>query len=70
MRAGILDLSRVRMDFVGFGVVLGENKKKFKTRSGDTVRLVGLLDEGINSLYSFVIYCHKLFLHLNRYKTS
>lgn len=34
------------MDFVGFGVVLGEDKKKFKTRSGETVRLVGLLDEG------------------------
>ena len=27
---------------MGFGVVLGEDKKKFKTRSGDTVRLVGL----------------------------
>lgn len=34
------------MDFVGFGVVLGEDKRKFKTRSGDTVRLVELLDEG------------------------
>lgn len=34
------------MDFVGFGVVLGEDKKKFKTRSGDTVQLIGLLDEG------------------------
>jgi arginyl-tRNA synthetase len=26
---------------------LGEDKKKFKTRSGDTVRLVELLDEGL-----------------------
>lgn len=33
---------------MGFGVVLGEDKKKFKTRSGDTVRLVDLLDEGLN----------------------
>lgn len=32
---------------VSFGVVLGEDKKKFKTRSGDTVRLVDLLDEGM-----------------------
>ena len=32
----------VRVDHVGFGVVFGEDKKKFKTRSGDTVRLVGL----------------------------
>ena len=30
-----------------FGVVLGEDKKKFKTRSGDTVKLVDLLDEGV-----------------------
>lgn len=27
-------------------MVLGEDKRKFKTRSGDTVRLVDLLDEG------------------------
>ncbi|XP_025417721.1 arginine--tRNA ligase, cytoplasmic [Sipha flava] len=47
IRANILDPSRVRMEFIGFGVVLGEDKKKFKTRSGETVRLVGLLDEGI-----------------------
>ena len=45
-RAGIYDPSKVRVDHVGFGVVLGEDKKKFKTRSGDTVRLVDLLDEG------------------------
>ena len=38
---------RVRVDHVGFGVVLGEDKKKFKTRSGDTVRLADLLDEGL-----------------------
>lgn len=43
------------MDFVGFGVVLGEDKKKFKTRSGDTVRLVGLLDEGIMLIHFFYI---------------
>ncbi|ESO84457.1 hypothetical protein LOTGIDRAFT_196660 [Lottia gigantea] len=36
-----------RIEHVGFGVVLGEDKKKFKTRSGETVRLVDLLDEGI-----------------------
>lgn len=44
--AGILNPSQVRVDHVGFGVVLGEDKKKFKTRSGGTVRLVDLLDEG------------------------
>ncbi|KAJ4452172.1 hypothetical protein ANN_03690 [Periplaneta americana] len=45
-RAGILKPSKVRVDHVGFGVVLGEDKKKFKTRSGETVRLVELMDEG------------------------
>ncbi|XP_035733678.1 arginine--tRNA ligase, cytoplasmic-like isoform X1 [Vespa mandarinia] len=46
-RVGILPLN-VRVDHVGFGVVLGEDKKKFKTRSGDTVKLLDLLDEGVN----------------------
>uniref|UniRef100_A0A0K2TFV8 Probable arginine--tRNA ligase, cytoplasmic n=1 Tax=Lepeophtheirus salmonis TaxID=72036 RepID=A0A0K2TFV8_LEPSM len=46
-KIGWYDPSKVRIDHVGFGVVLGEDKKKFKTRSGDTVRLVDLLDEGI-----------------------
>ncbi len=36
-----------RLQHVGFGVVLGEDKKKFKTRSGDTVRLIDLMDEGL-----------------------
>ena len=45
-RAGYWDDSRVRINHVGFGVVLGEDKKNFKTRSGDIVRLVELLDEG------------------------
>lgn len=35
----------VRMDFVGFGSVLGKDKKMFKTRSGETIRLVDLIDE-------------------------
>jgi len=46
-RAGILDRTKVRVQHVCFGVVLGEDKKKFKTRSGDTVRLRELLDEGV-----------------------
>lgn len=37
-----------RVEHAGFGVVLGEDKKKFKTRSGETVRLVDLLDEGLS----------------------
>lgn len=46
-RAGILDASKHRIDHVGFGLVLGEDGKKFKSRSGDTVKLVDLLNEGI-----------------------
>ena len=34
-------------EHVGFGLVLGEDGKKFKTRSGETVRLQLLLDEAI-----------------------
>ena len=47
------------MDHVGFGVVLGEDKKKFKTRSGDTVRLVELLDEGNSNIMKAQIF-HKI----------
>ncbi|GAB4821599.1 hypothetical protein N2152v2_008645 [Parachlorella kessleri] len=35
----------VKFDHVGFGLVLGEDGKKFRSRSGDVVRLVELLDE-------------------------
>ncbi|KAG7204946.1 hypothetical protein KM043_005334 [Ampulex compressa] len=45
-RIGILK-DHHRIDHVGFGVVLGQDKKKFKTRSGDTVKLNDLLDEGL-----------------------
>lgn len=44
---GIINPKVHRVDHVPFGVVLGEDKKKFKTRSGDTVRLSDLLDEGL-----------------------
>merc|ERR1719359_766926 len=37
-----------RVDHMGFGVVQGEDKKKFKTRSGETVKLAVLLDEAIS----------------------
>jgi arginyl-tRNA synthetase len=37
----------VEIIHVPFGLVLGEDGKKFKTRSGDTVRLRDLLDEAV-----------------------
>jgi len=36
----------VRTEHVGFGAILGEDRTPIKTRSGDTVRLIELLDEG------------------------
>lgn len=36
----------VRTEHVGFGSVLGQDRKMMKTRSGDTLRLIELLDEG------------------------
>lgn len=42
-RAGWLDPNKTRMDHVTFGLVLGADGKKFKTRSGDTEKLIDLL---------------------------
>ncbi|CAI5766425.1 arginine--tRNA ligase, cytoplasmic [Podarcis lilfordi] len=44
---GWYDPKVTRVTHAAFGVVLGEDKKKFKTRSGDTVRLIDLLQEGL-----------------------
>ncbi len=37
--------ARVKLNHVGFGKILGDDGKPFKTRSGDTVKLEDLLDE-------------------------
>lgn len=47
-KAGWLDRSRTQVDHVGFGLVLGTDGKKFKTRSGDTEKLIDLLTEAID----------------------
>ncbi len=39
---------------VSFGTVLGEDGRPFKTRSGDTVGLEGLLDEAVRRAYEVV----------------
>lgn len=41
-----------RLEHIGFGTVMGEDGKRFKTRSGETVRLVDLLDEAVNRMES------------------
>lgn len=35
----------VRLDHVAFGTVLGPDRKPFKTRSGETIKLIDLIDE-------------------------
>jgi arginyl-tRNA synthetase len=44
---GYLHPNICQFDHVTFGVVLGEDGKKFKTRSGETVRLIDLLLEAV-----------------------
>ena len=38
----------MRIEHVGFGLVLGDDGKRFRTRSGDVVKLVDLLDEAVD----------------------
>ena len=49
-RAGWWNPTSHRVDHIGFGVVQGEDGKRFKTRSGETVRLVDLLDESVRRM--------------------
>ena len=46
-KAGYVDPNQVELDHVGFGLVLAESGKKFKTRSGDTEKLIDLLHTAI-----------------------
>jgi arginyl-tRNA synthetase len=43
----LLDYKDVELEHVSFGTVLGNDGRPFKTRSGDTVGLEGLLDEAV-----------------------
>ncbi len=45
--AGLLDYKDVELQHVSFGTVLGDDGRPFRTRSGDTVGLEGLLDEAV-----------------------
>ena len=44
---GLPGIGSVDLVHVGFGTVLGEDGRPFKTRAGDTVGLESLLDEGV-----------------------
>lgn len=39
---------------IGFGLILGDDGKPFRSRSGDTIRLVDLLDEGLTKAMNIV----------------
>lgn len=43
--AGILDPAKHKFDHMGFGLVLDENGEKIKSRSGESIQLLSLLDE-------------------------
>jgi arginyl-tRNA synthetase len=47
-KAGYLDPQAVRVDHVPFGLVLGPDGKKFRTRSGETERLIDLLQAAVD----------------------
>merc|ERR1712135_220635 len=46
-QAGWHEAPITRLSHMGFGVIQGEDKKKFKTRSGETGKLSDLLDESV-----------------------
>ena len=48
------DAKKTKLVHVGFGKILGEDGKPFKTRSGDTVKLGDLLDEAEDRAYKIV----------------
>jgi len=49
-KIGWVDKKKHRLEHIGFGTVMGEDGKRFKTRSGETVRLVDLLDEAVSRM--------------------
>jgi len=46
LQAG-LNTTGAKLDHVSFGTVLGPDRKPFKTRSGDTVKLIDLMEEAV-----------------------
>jgi arginyl-tRNA synthetase len=52
--ARLLGYKCVELQHVSFGTVLGDDGRPFKTRSGDTVGLEGLLDEAVRRAFEIV----------------
>lgn len=53
-KIGWLDPKKTQVDHVGFGLVLGADGKKFKTRSGETEKLIDLLMEAVDKARAIV----------------
>lgn len=54
-KAGFIDPTKSHFEHVTFGLVLGEDGKKIKTRSGENVKLIDLLDEAIQRAEQAVV---------------
>ncbi|SUA21075.1 arginyl-tRNA synthetase [Neisseria gonorrhoeae] len=52
-KAGYLP-ENAKAEFIGFGTMMGKDGKPFKTRSGDTVKLVDLLTEAVERATALV----------------
>ncbi len=52
-KAGFAPAS-MQLEHIGFGVMMGDDGKPFKTRSGGTVKLIELLDEAEERAYALV----------------
>lgn len=57
-KAGWLDPAETQVDHVGFGLVLGLDGKKFKTRSGETEKLIDLLTEAVDHARKILLERH------------
>jgi len=54
-KAGYLDIKKVRVDHVPFGLVLGPDGKKFRTRTGESEKLIDLLNTAIERAKEILI---------------
>lgn len=59
-KAGYYDPNKVRCEHVAFGVVLGPDGKKFKTRSGENIRLMDLLQTAIEKAKQILVEKRKI----------
>lgn len=54
-KAGFVTSDNVLLEHVPFGVVLNQDGKKFKTRSGETEKLIDLLDEAVTKAKTILV---------------